>query len=246
MSYNSIDSVVRSYIADQGKNTLHGYIRYMKWAMDGLKKWHLSGAYEDKTVLLKMDRKKSVTFPSDMVVWTKVGVKLGDRVAAFVNDKTIAKHHDNGDPNNRYNPYEQWPELDYSYQFLNYYNDQGIHLNVVGFGSGHNGVGYFTPNYRAKEFQFSSEVKGSNVYVEYKSSGFNPTSETLVSEVVDKLIRDYIRYQEGRFKFGDNSSETEARRITYLREQDEVLAQLSDISYEGILDVIRRTTSING
>lgn len=239
MKYNTIDSVVRSYIADQGRTTLHGYIRYMKWAMDGLKKWHLQGGAEDVVTLLKMDKKKSIPYPEDMVSWSTLGVKVGDRVAQFQRDSTIALHHSQEGnykiKNAKYNPNNQWPELESIDSFI----------NEVGFGATHNGVGYFNDNNQCKEFQFSSEVTSSEVILKYKSNGFSPTAETEVNEIADNLIRDYIRWQEGRFKLGDNSGETQMRKKEYGERYKEVRAQLRCVTYEGILDILRRTTDIN-
>ena len=247
MSYNTLDSVVRSYIADTGRTTLHGYMRYMKWAMDGLKKWHTQNSYEDKVVLLPMDKKKAVAYPEDMVTWNYLGVKVGDRIAQFNRDKTISLHHSQSGNhkavNTQYNPANQWPEL--ASNFVNFYYEDAV--NTVGFGAGSNGVGYFNDNNECKEFQFSSEVTSTDVILSYKSNGFNPTAETEVNEIAEGLLRDYIHWQAARFdkRYGDNSGETQMRKKEYGERYKEVRGQLMYITYEGILDILRRTTDIN-
>lgn len=252
MSYNTLDSVVRSYLADTGRTTLHKYLRYMKWAMDGLKKWHINGNYEDKTVMMKMDKKKSVPYPEDMVIWSKIGVKVGDRMVQFNKDDTITLHHTQANnyqkANDEYNPANQWPELESYYWdggLGSFYSDFNEGLNYKGFGRGHNGVGYFTENNQCKEFQFSSEVTSSEIVLVYRSSGFNPSAETEVNEIANELLRDYMRWQEGRFKYGDSAAETQFRKKEYGERYSEVRDQLMYITYEGIMDILRRTTDIN-
>lgn len=234
--YQKIDTIIRSYLADRGYNTLHRYIQFLKWGLDGLKKWQVEGAQEIKTVALKMDSKKAVRFPDDYMGYTKLGIKQGDRITAFVRDDSIETHNEEEITYGVNNPSY------YEYTFLNYSGTDGRKGEVKGYGKGHNGMGYFTVNELQREFQFSSEVNNCTVYLEYIGNGFNPNTETLVNTIAAESIRDFIHYCVARFdpKLGDAARETRARKITYLESVDGAKAALTNLSCEGILEATTR------
>lgn len=237
MKYETIDSIVRSSLADNGYNTLHRYIQYLHWALRGLKEWNMDEAQDVRTVKLQMDNKKAVQFPDDCLGVSKIGVKVGDRIDLFVPDNSITFHHDLSDmitqPND---PYASVVALD----FLN--NESSVNLagpfNTYGFN--HNRVGYFRIDFLNREIQFSSEVNTSYVIMEYLTSGFQYKSESVVNPVASNVIREFLRYSEARYSLGDAARETKERKQIYLEEIDLVRARMSDLSLEGILDANQR------
>ena len=247
-SYTTIDSVVRSYIADNGENTLHNYIRYLKFGFDGLKKWHLRSYVEDLTVRLEMDAKKSVPLPEDCIVPNKVGVQYGDRIFTYPFDNSISYLFTQGDggkldKNKEYDPGDMRnTDAFYFYNYIDPYGWTGWLLS-----NGHNDQGYCRINWRAREIQFSADVRTSTVYLEYKSSGFNPKTRTQISEGVELLIREYINWQVGRRKFGDGSVETRERKKEYYQQETETASYFMSggMSYAQILDIQRRTHNVN-
>lgn len=239
--YETIDSIVRSYLADQGYNTLHKYIQYLHWGLKALRIWNMDSAEEVKTVKLSMDARKAIKLPDDYINWIKVGIKVGDRIDAFVNDNSIALHHEKK-PMEKPKPNEPYCK----YRFMNYRDGNGKFLGYVdGYGYGHNGVGYFRVNEALREIQFSAEVNRCSVLLEYVSDGFNPHSETLVNMKVSQLITEYIRYSEARYKLGDSASETRARKEEYIEEQLATSGRFNSLSLEGILDATTTTFSLN-
>jgi hypothetical protein len=234
--YQDIDSIIRSYLADRGYNTLHRYIQFLKWGLDALKKWQVEGAQEVKTIPLQMDSKKAVRFPDDYMGYVKLGIRLNGRIVAFVRDDSIEANC-NRDPHG-----DEVNTPEYEYKFMNCYGSDGRRSEIKGYGRNHNGIGYFTVNETQREFQFSSDVKTGTVYLEYISNGFNPNTETLVNTIAAESIRDYIHYCEARFnpRLGDAAAETRERKNTYLESVDGAKAALSNLSLEGILEATTR------
>jgi hypothetical protein len=233
MSYRTIDNIVRSYKADKGQNSLHGYVRILKWAIDGLRDWHFDGGLELKTVCIKINPNLTADLPKDYEIWTKVGLSKGDRIMAFVPDSTIKMNNTYEDkPNDKY----------FTHTFSNYTDPSGSTGEIRGYGYGHNGVGYFRMDKNC--IRFSSEITAEFVYLEYLSNGFDPSTETLVNEHAYKIILEYIRWQEGRHKYGDASAEAQYRKQEYLNEIDKSMKRTSDLSYEGIQDIIARSTTL--
>lgn len=218
--YQKIDTIIRSYLADRGHNTLHRYIQFLKWGLEAVKKWQIDGAQEIKTVALKMDSKKAAKFPNDYMGYTKLGIKKGDRLLAFVRDDSLMTNNDTGIPL-------------YEYTFVNHAKGE-----LKGYGSGSNGSSYFTVNENRREFQFTSDLKDCPIYLEYISNGFNPNTETLVNTIAAENIRDYIHYCVARFnpRLGDAAAETRERKNTYLESVDGAKAALSNLSLEGIME----------
>lgn len=249
----TLDSIVRGHLVNTGRNTLHGYVKLLKYLIDFMRKFALKHAFMDRTVVLKLDQKKSVAFPEDFIMWSKVGWQQGDRIVAFQRDATINLHHSTEEDgvetptvNEKYNiakfPYNQRADL----VFNNFINQDGETGFLEATGIGHNGLGYFRCNFEAREFQFSSDTPiDFEIYLEYKSNGFNATTKSTVPEVAAKLGEDYIYWQEAHYKLGAAAAETEARRITYLREYDDLIAITEPITPAAIEGIRARGFDIN-
>lgn len=246
--YITLDNVVRSHLFSKGEDTLHGYLPALKFALDGLKKINMDGSREIKTVMLVADSNNTVKFPSDMLTYTKVGIKYGDRIYTYPNDSTLSRHFDTSEiypePNTPYSPAMMAPAV-YQYEFLNYLDIFGDFTAVTGIGWGHNGQGYFTPDWQSRLFIFSGDLKQNEVYLEYKTDGTKVNTQTEVSEHVEMALQAYMGWQESRYALGDASKETAMRKREWFSERDQSNALSNSIDAEDIRDVLRRTTEIN-
>lgn len=231
----TLDQVIRNYYIRENKTTLHGYLRCMKFLIDFLREIALSHSVFDETIALKMDQKKAVQWPERFIMWSKIGFQVGDRIVGFERDNTINLNHEiSADglespvANNKFNigkfPYTRLV-------FHNFTNNEGELGFLEGMGLGHNGVGYFRLNWQAREIQFASDIDADTViYLEFKTNGFKPTTKSTVPEIMSKLAEDYIHWQIGKQKFGDNSAEAGARERTYFNEYDKVIAAMNPIT----------------
>lgn len=248
-----LDSICRSYLINVEKTTLHGYLRIMKFLIDFMRKFALKHAFLDKTVVLKMDQKKSIPFPEDFIMWSKIGWQSGDRIVAFQRDSTINLHHATSDDgfesptvNDKFNnakfPYNQTANLIFN-NFINLNGEIGF---IPATGIGYNGLGYFRINWRDREIQFSSDTPiDFEIYLEYKSNGFQARSKSVVPEIAAKLGEDYIHWQVAHYKLGAAATETEARRINYFREYDEMIAITEPINPAAIEGIRARGFDVN-
>lgn len=250
----TLDDCVRGHLINKGRNTLHGYIRYLKYAVDFLKKVSLDHSFMDKTVVLRLDEKKALQLPEDCVTWNKVGWKSGDRIIAFQLDQTISLSHSyeedspSATPNVSYNINEPWP-YNGSFPQVNFYNytlQDGTVGFIKAYGVGNNGLGYFKLNARARELQFSSDVPSDwEIYLEYKTTGFEPKTKSTIPIIMSKLCEDYIDWQDARHKLGAASNEAQARMIEFNREYDEVLSQLDKWTPDELVGARARTYDVN-
>lgn len=243
----TLDAIIRSYLISQGKNTLHGYVRLMKFLLDFLRGFSMDYHFLDKSDVLELDEKNAVQFPPDMMTLKRVAWQSGDRIIAFEPDSRLNINSSREDDmesatkNSAYDVFQSWP-----------YRGGGLVDNVSpsgaisGLGRGDNGVGYFRINWRDREIQFDANVPAPwGIYIEYKSNGFNPTSKSSIPEFAQKAAEDYIHWQMSRFKFGDAAAETVARKKAYMDEQYEMIARLDTLDYEGIIGSRAAGTDIN-
>ena len=242
----SIDNVVRQAIADKGYNTLHLYARYLHFALGMFRKLNIDNSEEIKTVSIPVTSKKTVPYPDDYITYSKVGIKLGDRIMCFIKDNTLTTHHDDAFTAN--------PEFFNvanakfgTFYFYNYNSDRAVGeidssahtLEVNGYA--HNGLGYFKPDDKCREFQLSSEVRAKEVILEYISDGIDLDSETFVNAMAVDVIKEYIHYQDARYRKGVSISERRDDERKWLDQLAAFNMRLSDLSFQGILDVSRRS-----
>lgn len=239
----SLDNIVRSYLIGQSRNTLHNYLRYLKYVVDILRKIAMQYAVMNRTALLRMDQKKAVQWPDDCVVPLAVGWKNGDRIDMYQLDNTIALTHSHVEDGVSATPNSIFENFD---QYNLVRDSTGQPFNVACYGLGYNGNGYFNVNRKAREIQFSSEVDSSrDIIFIYRSNGFNPKSKTTISEVFQQMCEDYIHWKEAEKKFGASSAEAGARRINFEREQSDVLQILMPVSYQNIMKARATATDFN-
>lgn len=249
----TLDDIVRNYMVSQGKNTLHGYVRIMKHLVDFLRNFSLDNTYIDNRVVLQMDEKKAIQFPDDLIAVKAVAWQSGDRILKFEVDNRINLNFSRVDdvgsstPNEPYMTAQVWPYngvgpiADYL-MFSGQYTGQVVNQ----LGAGDNGLAYFRINWQDREIQFNANTPGTwDVYLEYKSNGFNPKSKSSIPEFAAKVAEEYVHWQLGRHKFGDASAEAEARRRRYKQEYDDMIARLDPLDYEAIVGARARSFDIN-
>lgn len=246
--YVTIDSIVRSLLADEGYNTLHYYLRYLHFALEGEKDWRTDYGVEVRTEELQVNPDMTVDFPRDMIGWSKLGLLVGDKLVAFTRDSTLLN-----DPeclNEPRQPFAQRIEnvkSDY-YAFNNYYgNYDGNRLVAPIYAT--RLPGYFIEDYQKKRFVLSDEVKAKTVYLEYipDKASCGASAFTMVHNVAEKLIKYYIQWKYACNKFGPESARAQAWNMQYLNEMDDVNARMSPLDYETILQTTRKyfTSGLN-
>lgn len=251
--YCTVDSIVKSALADYGEGTTHKYDQFLHWALEALKDFHMDSAKEIKTTVLEMNSYNAIDFPSDFIDWCKVGIQVGDKIKTFgVNDK-IAMHFDTTDcdtpARNSEGDCNSLPSNCDScggYWFNNFVNEDGEILGrMFGIGGGENCLGYFRINKERRQILFDSSVTQTNIYLEYISTGFNPCEETVVNQYASKLIKFYIHWMRSIFKDGPNSGNANKWEEMYYNEYRLVRARLSDLTPEGVIEFSRKNYKLS-
>lgn len=247
----TLDDVVRNYMLSHGKNTLHGYVTYMKYMVDFLRQFSMNHVFMDNNVELKLDEKKAVQLPDDFISATKIAWKSGDRLVMFERDNSLSLRSDYCDDvgsatqNSAYSIFQSFP---FNGAFT---VDQFVSMNSVSdmvqvAGVGDNGMGYFRFNWKDREIQFDANVPSPyKIYIEYKSNGFNPKSKSTIPEFAQTPAEEYINWQDARRKFGDASAETKARKYTYDLAHYDMISALDNLNRESIVGAMARSTHIN-
>lgn len=232
---STIDAVVRAKIADEGHIFLHKYLRYLRYCIEGLMEWNISGGARVKTTQLSLSATKSASLPIDYLGWSRVGVKRGDRLVALSSDQSITFHFDTVDsvevPNTSYANANTalWFEYDVNGDLTTRRHPGGL---------GHNGYGYFRINEEEKKIQCSSDIYDSYIYLEYVASMFSPAPSMLVNTYCAKMLKDYIGWKEARRRFGDNAGETRARKQELVESYFENKGRASDLDVAGIMEAV--------
>lgn len=243
--YVKVDTVVRDMIADKGFNTLHKYVYYLKWALEGLRLWQQDhGSQNVNSIPLKMQGNNVAPFPDDMITWTKLGCKVGDRLEAFINDGTLTTETPDTTKNASFIESYRDKFDRQKYLFYNYTGYSDHVYDFEAYGHGHNGIGYFRPDYTHRRFVFSNEVSGKNIILEYIPNVFDPKAYSLVTSDFVDAMKAYIDYKEAKMKFGEGHGETQARWNAYEYELINAKGRISDLSYEGIVQAINRQSTI--
>lgn len=206
--YCTIDQLVRDECLAQNDLNLSHYLRFLSFALEGLRDWSLDKGSDLKVVLLQTSKIATLPFPADYVKWSRIGTVEGDRIKGFVINNKLALSHqldDCGQPinNSPYKPKFTLPGVSVGISgFPSIFGSPFYFLNldtsgaINGFGNGgYLNDGQFRVDEANRRFQFSSHYTDKPVYLEYAGTGLNPTGQTVVSENARKAIKLYIRWQ---------------------------------------------------
>lgn len=242
MGYINLDNIVRSSLADKGHSTLHKYIPFLHWAFKGLEKLQEEGVNVDiKSTKNILDENNCLPFPEDMKAWCKIGVVVNGLVQVFVNNESLSldasDHNASSSENLNRGLFTYDADNLNSLYTTNVYvaTDKGIVLTT---GAQKNS---FRVNWPEKKFHIRRPVTGK-VYLEYVARVHNPSTATVVNEIAREYIEAYISYREARYTFGANNRETEARGQEWLEAQDDLRANFSNLTGDGILSALHAST----
>jgi hypothetical protein len=196
--YQTIDSIVRETCFELDDNGMHNYVKFLKWGLDCVQELRLDSLQEIKSVDLTTSSLATIPFPVDMVKWTKIGVREGDRVKVFTMNNSIAFGNPvecgQEQPNSAYHPSYEINTEDERAALFGYWFGGYSSGAIFGYGQGVQGDGQFRVDLDKREFRFSSQYANRDIILEYVSSGINPSGETLVEESARQAIIEYIHW----------------------------------------------------
>ncbi len=243
----TLDNIVRSYLFSTSENTLHKYVRSLKFLIDFLRKFSQNHVYMDHLKVLKVDEKYALQLPDDFMSLNYLAYQSGDRIIKFQRDSSINPNVSYCDdaasatPNTAFNI--SIFECNVESSLFDFINDGDARFRT--YGKGYDGIGYFNFNWNNREIQFSSEARVSNgVLISYKSNGFNPRTRSTIPEFAQESAEAFLHWQTAHYdrKLGAAAAETEARRLNYNRVYDDMLAAMDPIDYEALMGIKARAT----
>ena len=231
-----LDEIVCKAISDLQSTALTPYVWFLTYAIDAVRKLKYNIYPEYKEVKRTMPATKMLDYPGDMVGWLRIGYKDGDRIVAIVHDTSIVRDNERPQDDSSYIPDELYDRLRTG--DVNR-DDCMVYLH------GHNTAGYFKDNKQKRRFEFSADVFADQVIIQYIGSCQDFNTEIEVPSIALDYIVSFIHYRAARFTLGAAHKETEASRRENQREAEELRAQISDLSYEGVVQAMQRSMTMS-
>lgn len=254
----SIAAIADSLENDTGDFGTQKHLQYCRWALELYRQLNYKVLKQVKTVEVPLNAYNAIDYPSDMIVWSKVGVRYGDKVLAIGTAEDIALYHEKdecGEPiKNRHFP--SMDEVANGISLDSYCSFHGfgggawpdgsiIDNSCVGYSVGIPYKGFFSDDKTKRQLQFSSNVVAKKIYLEY----VHDLSCSGVDTVVNPLTYEYLR--RGTYwrsivnkKGVPNYDKEMAERLMEEARLDMVL-QLSDINLKDIVNHVRKGISLN-
>ena len=241
----SLDECIKNAIMDTGE-TMHVYERYKKWGLDTYKSFNFDLDAVVKTVVLSLTAWKAVTLPSDYVDYVMIGVEFDRQIRLFTNDRRISLHlPENVPPDGEpavVTGSNQLPDpTDITRYF--FYNLDGRWMDegkLYGLAAKTNGVGEFKMNKERGEIQFNIALNSSTpIYLEYISTGIDPTEQICVNVYAGKLIELGIHRWRHHFSRSSSIAEKQLAEKAYYQEYNMVQNRLCPLRAEDVMEVMR-------
>jgi len=241
----SLDECIRNAIMDAGE-TMHVYERYKKWALDTYKSFNFDLDAVVKTVQLSLTAWKAVTLPDDYVDYVMIGVEFDKQIRLFTNDRRISLYlpdnvPPNGDPLARTGSNTTPDQSDISRFFFFNYDGRGMDKGkLFGLAVKSNGVGEFKMNKERGEIQFNLALNSTTpIYLEYISTGIDPTEKICVNIYAGRLIELGINRWRHFNSRSSNMAEKQYAEKMYWQEFYAVQGRLFPLRAEDVMEVLR-------
>lgn len=248
----TLDSIVRGCLMDIGAG-LERHEQFLHWAITSHKKLCMDIVPQSiKTVELPLTAWKSIEWPKDYLDWVMIGVRVNGIVRSFTNDENIALAFDDADSDGfpdvntsidnftldpTTDPTDPFvPEQLFFWGLTSRGEDAGQMYGLTVKG---NGVGYIKINNERQEIQFAPTIAaGTTIYLEYLSSGYDPTKITMVHAYAEDAIRNYIHWMRLKFSKAPRV-EVKMAMDDYYAELNRTITRMRPITVADVLEVIR-------
>lgn len=207
--YLKITSIVEQFLIDNDE-TNHLFQKALSWALWGLRELKLDAWQDIKTCLLDVTDRKTAVLPPDYVMWTKIGVKVGQYcITLGVNDDLTTQPRTTSDETIRGLLSQNLPNGTDFGAYGGYYFNNFSGNSLLGVGGGFPSKGHFKihNNGNCQEILLDYDYGYSQVYVEYIGTGFDPCGET----ILNPMYADYVlKYIEMKYEDKNNPKASEA------------------------------------
>lgn len=202
----SLDELVRDYMLEEERDSLHKYPYYLKYAIKGLRELTFDVSGAPKRLQLDVDTStNTVRLPSDFIKEINVGVIVqGQYIMLGRNDNVIKKITDCGNvATNQNNTFETVTETAGSYGIANTWHQHYRNGEVIGayYGvGGQQSLGQFYINYEEGRIEFSTITSQAEIVLEYISDISSVDGDFRVHPYLEEPILNYIDWVSKRRK----------------------------------------------
>ena len=228
--YTKVEEIVNDVIIEEGKNSENDFLRYFKLALNGLKELNFDVGGGIRTIELKVNSSTlTVDLPDDYVDYTMIGVyglngdvhPIGLRsrrslISTAANNTSVSD--DELEP-----PFEQYTQK-------------------YGIGGGNNANGYFRIDYENNVIQFTSDLSGKKIILEYVSNNLvHPKyGEVMVHIYAEEALRSYIYWKSINRKRNVNPNDKLAAKTEYYNNKRLARARILNFTKSEALQTSRK------
>jgi hypothetical protein len=242
----SIDQIIRGVLMDIGAG-MERYEQIKHWILEAYVDFNFDMAQEIKTVKLPLTAWRAAEWPVDYVDFVMIGVEIDNKIQCFTNDERISLFREDADEDGVIDDLTAPAELPVGSApndrlwFWSQINSNGEYKGgMYGLTVKSNGVGEFKMNRERREIQFSPFVDGSTeIYLEYISNGYNPTTSTVVNVYAAKLLKLYAHWMRLNYSVSATIAQKEEAKRMYYTEYGKVQNRLNPITVADVLECAR-------
>jgi len=228
----TLDTIVKDLLSQEGKNTTHEYLRYLRIANKGLKELTFDILGDTKVELLEVSAALRIDLPTDFIDYTYVGLVGSDgRLHPLGHRRNIP----GVGTGNTLTPITQ----------VQSYLDDGVvgKGGIYGNGGGQNTNGYYSPQIdrtsTPEQMILTSIAAGKFIYLEYISDGRATDELTKIHPYAEEALSAYIYWKVIQRKRSAPQSEKQAARAEYFNEKRLARSRLVAFTKEEALQTIR-------
>ena len=244
-SYVTLDSVINNVINDTYGASEHDYMRYLQWGIRGVKKFNFDIVSSFKAVQIPVTETGTINLPADFVDYVVIGVIASGRVVTLTRNREMnmtTNVNDCGQAilTERGNNTRQIPGVfeDAGWYFYNYRNGQNLG-QIFGYGGIREDQGYQIDK-EAGIIQFTNNMVGSDIYLEYASDGLTYTGDTLVHVHSEEALIQWIHWKRMQHKPGTAVSQKQIAEEAFRQEYKLAKRRMRSFTGAEFLDAVRR------
>ena len=229
--YIKLEDIVNDLLVEEGKTSENDFLRYFKLGLNGLKELHFDVGGNIKTIeLIVSPSTLTVDLPSDYVRYTKIGLLGNDgdvHSLGLRNDKSL----NNTTPTSTSVSDDELHPTYFEY------------VQEFGLGGGNNTNGYYKVDLENSTIQFTSDLSGEKIILEYISNSAIHSNENavVVHEFAVDAMKAYIFWKSIQRRRNYNSADRQEARAEYYNNKRLARARLLSFNKQEALQTTRKS-----
>jgi len=244
-SYVTLDSVINNVINDTYGASEHEYMRYLQWGVRGVKKFNFDVLSSFKAIQILVTETGTIDLPPDFVDYLTIGVIASGRVISLTRNTKMgmtSNFNECGQAvlTERGTNSRQIPGIfeDAGWYFYNYRNGQNLG-QIFGYGGIRENEGYRIDRDKGI-IQFTSNMVGNSIYMEYASDGLSYDGNTLIHVHAEEALIQWIHWKRMQHRPGTAVSQTQEAKQDFNQEYKLAKRRMRAFTGQEFLDAVRR------